>query len=301
MPSASLNLDRLAAFVNAVESKSLTQSAHNLFLTQPCVSKYVKALEEMFDLKLIERGPRGIEPTEAGSILYQLARNLLVSAEGLNRAMSEYRDAKVGCISIGASVITGDYLLPSILGKFKLLNPGAEIAMHIGISEDIFQSVQDGEIQIGITACVSSPRDLEVEVLCTDEIVLVVSPRHVLANCSSITLEQLAEYGIFYPPARSYTWEAVTEVLERANITPRVVMELRHPEAVKRAVEQGVGVALVCRIVAERELLDGTLHWVKIEGVTMPVEYKLIYNPSLYQSPILRHFLSFLRSELRGS
>lgn len=301
MPNALHNLDRLAAFVSAVESKSLTRAAQELFLTQPCVSKYVKALEEMFDLRLIERGPRGIEPTEAGSILYQLARNLLLSAEGLGQAMSEYRDAKVGRLSIGASVITADYLLPSILGRFKLLNPGAEIAMRTGISEDIFQAVQDGEIQIGITACVSSPKDLEVEVLCTDEIVLVVSPHHVLSNCSAITLEQLAQHGILYPPARSYTWEVVTEVLDRASITPRGVMELGHPEAVKRAVEQGVGVALVCRIVAERELSDGTLHEVKIEGVTMPVEYKLIYNPLLYQSPVLRHFLSFLRSELSGS
>ncbi len=292
------NLDRLVVFVNVVDKQSVTQAAEDLYLTQPCISKHIKALEELFGVTLLERGRRRIVPTEAGWIVYRFAQNIIHSLEDLDNAMSEFRGAKVGNLYIGASSTIGNYLLPPILSRFKSQNPGADIILRIGTSQQVYEAVENGDIQIGLTTGIHIPEDLAVEVLCRDELVVVAARNHPLSEQDTITVQQLAEQDFIHSPYGTPTCDLIIETLNRVGIKPRIVIALEHPEAIKRAVEEHMGVSLLYRISVARELASGTLRELKVQGLSFWGDYNIIYNPSRYQSPILRRFLDFLRKEI---
>ena len=295
MNGAIHNVDRLAVFVCVVDNQSMTQAAELVCLSQPCISKYIKELEEAFGVPLLDRAGRRIVPTEAGRILYRFAKNLGGLLEDMDNAISEFRGGQVGTLTIGASTPIGTYLLPPVLGRFKTQHPGSDVTLHLGSSDEIYQQVENGDLQIGLTTGHSIPPDLEAEIFCKDEMVVVASPRHPLADQGKITVQQLAEEGVVHSPRGSTTYGLMREAWDRLGIKPRLVMGLDQAEALKRFVEEQVGVSLLCRISVARELASGALRELKVEGGGFWCDFNIVHHPCRYQSPIVRNFVTFLR------
>lgn len=297
MNGAIHNVDRLMVFVCVVDKQSVTQAAELVYLSQPCVSKYIKELEEAFGVPLLERAGRRIVPTEAGKILYRFAKNLVGLLDDMDNAISEFRGGQVGTLTMGASTPIGTYLLPPILGRFKAQHLGSDVTLHLGSSDEIYQQVEDGDLQIGLTTGHSIPRDLASEFFCRDEMVVVASPRHPLADQGKITVQQLAEEGVVHSPRGSTTYGLMREAWDRLGIKPRLVMGLDQAEALKRFVEEQVGVSLLCRISVARELASGVLRELKVEGGDFWCDFNIVHHPCRYQAPIVRNFLTYLREQ----
>ena len=291
------NLDRLVVFVTVVDKQSLTEAAEELLLTQPGVSQHIKSLEETYGVRLLERKRRPATPTEAGRTVYRFAKNILGLVEDLDHSISELRGAQVGKLHIGASTPIGSYLLPPILIRFKRQYPGAEIRLMITTGDQIYQALQHGDIQLGLTYAAKIPDDLPAEILCEEEMVLVVAPHHPLASQGTVTVRQLAEQSFIVAPEGTPEGEILAQAWRRMGLVPRVALTVDHVEAAKRAVQEGTVVCLVPRVCVAHELAAGDLAELKIRDVRFRGHYRIIHSP-FYQSPLLQHFLSFLRSEV---
>jgi len=292
-----LDLHRLAVFVSVVERKSVSQAAGDLYLSQPAVSKHIKALEKLYGVRLLERSRRPVTPTEAGRIFYRFAKSAMHSLEDLDNAMKEFNEGHAGALAIGASGTTGQYLLPPILARFKQKHPGADLRVRVAAPEHIYREVQNGELQLGVTSGTDVPRDLASEVLGRDELVLVAAPGHPLAGREGITAQELAEEGFVHSPPGTPVYELMMEPLVRAGITPRMVMTTDQVETAKRAVQEGLGVSFLFRIAVEREIQAGHLCELRFHGLRFLGVHNLIYSPTRYQSALVRRFLSVLRKE----
>lgn len=292
------NLDRLVTFMAVIEKRSVTRAAESLYITQPCISKHIKTLEQKFGVKLLERRGKLLEPTEAGWMVYRFARNLKHSLEDLDHAILELRGGRTGKLMVGATSTLGNYLLPQLLSRFKTQNAGVDVSLWTAAPEVIYQAVYNGEIQLGVTTGVNIPKGLSVEVLCRDELVVVASPNHPLAAQATITPEELGRQAFVHTAAGTPINELVVRTLGQIGIIPNIVMSLDNPEAIKRAIEENVGVSILYRISVARELTNGILRELKVKGVSFWGEYNLISHPSRYQSPVLRSFLAFLRKEI---
>lgn len=295
------NTDRLTIFVSVVDHCSLTRAADELGLTQPSISKHMKSLEDLLGVRLIEHGRRPIVPTEAGRTVYRFAKEVMRSLGDLKDAVAEFAGAKKGTLLIGASMTVGNYLMPAILARFKARNPGAEISLRVGVSQQVYQQVLDGDLQIGFTTGLNIPAELTSEAICRDELVLVVGPSHPLAESGLITIAQLAEQDFIHSPRGTPTFEVLQEAMRGIGIVPRLYMSMDHPEAIKRAVRAHVGVSFLYRVSVAEELAAGTLRELHVEGSYFQGAYHLIRNPTLYQSPLLRSFISFLRFEIANT
>jgi len=298
MATGMLDLHRLAVFVSVVERESFSQAAEDLCLSQPCVSKHIKALEKLYGVRLLERGRRPVAPTEAGKIVYRFVKNAIHSLEDLDNAMKEFNGGQTGVLAIGASVTTGNYLLPPILGRFKRQYPGVELRMRIAAPQYIYQAVQNGELQLGVTPGINVPKDLAVEALCKDELVLVAAPGHPLAGREKITVQELGEQGFIHSPPGTPIYELMKEALGKVGVSPSIIMAMDQIEAAKRAMQEGLGVSFLFRVSVEREIESGDLVGLNFEGPRFWAAYNLISSPTRYHSPLVRRFQSFLRSEV---
>ncbi|MDH7479156.1 MAG: LysR family transcriptional regulator, partial [Syntrophomonadaceae bacterium] len=130
-----MNLNLLLTFVQVVEKRSLSAAARDLFLSQPAVSKHVQALEDLYGVQLLERVGYRIRPTETGEVLYRYAREVLRVLEELDDALTRTATGVRGRLAIGASTVPGNYILPSIIGRFKRVYPMVQITLEIGDSE----------------------------------------------------------------------------------------------------------------------------------------------------------------------
>jgi DNA-binding transcriptional LysR family regulator len=186
----------LEAFLAVARERSFTRAARNLFLTQPSVTARIQALEQEIGRPLFERRGRTVRLTEAGEALLSYAERAL---DLLHEGIEAAREALgAGTVSIGATVSAATAILPDLLAAFRRDRPGARIVVRYGHSNEVMELLRDGVVDVGFVVRPLHEPLITVEPILTDEIVLVIPPRHELARHSRVHVQQVAGYSLIF-------------------------------------------------------------------------------------------------------
>ncbi len=252
---------RLQVFHTVARLLSFTKAAESLHMTQPAVTFQVRQLEEHFNTRLFDRSHNRISLTEAGERVYAYADSIFELYREMENEVREMTGVIRGSLTIGASTTIAEYMLPSLLGDFKAKYPEVEIHLKVSNSEGIVSMVENNTIDLGVVESSVSNKNLVVETCREDQLLAIVPPGHPLASEDSIKIGKLLEYPFICREEGSGTRDVIADYLRSvgAGAELDVSMELGSPEAVKGAVEAGMGISIVSRATVQKELKLGSL------------------------------------------
>lgn len=292
---------RLQVFYTVAKQLSFTKAAELLFMTQPAVTFQVKQLEEHFNTRLFERSHSKISLTPAGDLVLDYAERILNLTAEMETRMGEMTGQISGILMLGASTTIAEYMLPRKLGDFKVRYPQVQARLTVANSETIESKVADHTLDVGLIEAPSQHPQLKSIVCCMDELVMICSPQHAFAKYADIAPMQMAEQPYISRETGSGTRNVVDDYLRQGGVHPEdlhIVMELGSLEAIKGAVEAGLGIAIVSRSTILKELKLGDL-------VAIPLNPPLIrplsvvYADGKFRSRLLQTFLDYAETRLK--
>lgn len=262
-----MTLDQLRVFVAVAERQHVTRAAEALHLAQSAASASIAALEGQHGTKLFHRVGRHIELTEAGAIFLVKARAVLAHAQAAELALSELAGLTRGTLAVQASQTIASYWLPRYLVSFRRAFPGIEIRLTIGNTAQVANAVRDGTAELGFVEGTVDDPMLAIHPVARDRLVAVVSPEHPWSTRSAVAPSELADTEWVLREPGSGTRAMFEQALEGYGIpagTLRVVLELPSNEAVRAAVEAGMGATALSASVVAPSLEAGLLHQVAL-------------------------------------
>ena len=290
----------MRVFVTAARTLSFSKCAAALNITQPAVSRHIGELEARYGMPLFVRGTSGVALTKAGGLLLQHAEGLLSAYQKMDYDMELLSQTSRGRLSIGASTTIAMYLLPPVLAAFMERSGGVEVSMLSGNSENVEQWLRDGTVDIGFVENASRRPWLHYEPLMADELVLVAGTQGRYGSLESVTPDELRGLPLVLREKGSGTREIIERALGQHGLRVedlRVVIELSSTEAIKAFVRSSDTLAIVSVIALHRELADGSLRIVDIDGVDMPREFATVVRPGEF-SGLNERFHHFILREI---
>lgn len=294
-----MDLGQLEAFVQVAERQSFSRAAESLGLTQPSVTARIQALERDLHETLFERNGRGVRLTEVGvSFLPHVQRVLKALQDGRDAVLS-LQELEMGMLRLGVAPTISTYVLPELLTMFRSRYPGIEVSVRTEYSQQIVQLVLADEVQVGLERTITHP-DVVTVPLYKDELVLVVAPEHPFAKRRRATIEEVSQQPLIMFNRGSSYYTLVHTALRQAGAPVSPAMELDNMEATKKMVEERLGIAMLPKAAVERELGDGGLHQVQVDGMTMPQrEISVIYRRGRPLSRSARAFIELLEQRYK--
>ena len=281
-----MNLQHLRYFLAVARTGRFTEAARQQHVTQPTVSSAIAELEAELGVRLFHRG-RQVSLTLEGRTLVDYAvqvEDLLVEARERVGAPQPGDSFRFGAID--AAVI---YLLPEVLRDYVVAHPEVELAIDVGpTSRDLVEDVLANRSEFAIVSLpVEHPRLLTLAAL-RDEMPLVVGAVHPLAGRRQLRVRDLAEQPFILFQPDSVSRHIVDEHFAEAGFTPRVAMEMRSPEAMRKLVEAGVGISFLPRIAVQESLAAGTLREIRVQELAVHREIGLAWRRGRYFGPAVR-------------
>jgi DNA-binding transcriptional LysR family regulator len=258
-----MTLEQLRIFVAVAERCHVTQAARALNLAQSAASHAIAALESRHQAKLFKRAGRGIELTEAGLVFLEEARAVLARAGAAELALSEFGGLKRGMLPVQASQTIASGWLPRHLVAFKKAYPQIQIRLTIGNTAQVAAAVENGTAELGFVEGAVETKHLVCEPVARDLLIVVVGPEHPWAGGKALAPEDLAAAEWVLREPGSGTRSAFEDALAAHGIKPsslKVSLELPSNEAVRGAVEAGLGATAISASVAAPSLEAGLLH-----------------------------------------
>jgi len=290
MPELPFTLDQLRILKAIAAQGSFKKAADMLYVTQPAVSLQIQNLEKQLEITIFDRGGRKALLTEAGKLLLDYCERILNQCDEACKAIEDLNSLKGGTLVIGASQTTGTYLMPRMIGLFRQKYPDVSVQLQVHSTRRTGWSVANGQIDLAIIGG-QLPADLEglLQIIpyATDEVALVLPSTHILAKNKELTKEDLYKLNFVTLDSQSTTRKVVDKLLKDSGLDIqrlKIEMELNSLEAIKNAVQSGLGAAFLPVVSIERELSAGSLHKPHIADLEVKRQLKLISNPSRYTS-----------------
>jgi DNA-binding transcriptional LysR family regulator len=304
MSDLPFTLDQLRILKAIAAEGSFKRAADSLYVSQPAVSLQVQNLERQLDVPLFDRGGRRAQLTEAGHLLLSYGDRILALCQETCRAIEDLQNLQGGTLIIGASQTTGTYLMPKLIGIFRQSYPDVAVQLHVHSTRRTCWSVMNGQVDLAIIGGevpLELQSALEIEPYADDELALVLPVFHPLAQKDVVQREDLYKLGFIALDAQSTIRKVIDQILVRGNIDPRLLkveMELNSIEAIKNAVQSGLGAAFISVSAIEKELKLGALKRVNVENVVVKRTLSLILNPNRYRSKASEIFISEILPQL---
>lgn len=304
MSDLPFTLDQLRILKAIAAEGSFKRAADSLYVSQPAVSLQVQNLERQLDVPLFDRGGRRAQLTEAGHLLLEYGDRILALCQETCRAIEDLQNLQGGTLIIGASQTTGTYLMPKLIGVFRHVYPDVAVQLHVHSTRRTCWSVVNGQVDLAIIGGevpLELQSSLEIAPYAEDELALVLPVFHPLAQKDTVQREDLYRLGFITLDAQSTIRKVIDQILVRGNIDPRLLkveMELNSIEAIKNAVQSGLGAAFISVSAIEKELKLGALKRVNIENVVIKRTLSLILNPNRYRSKASEIFIAKILPQL---
>lgn len=296
MSDLPFTLDQLRILKAIAAEGSFKRAADSLYVSQPAVSLQVQNLERQLDVPLFDRGGRKAQLTEAGYLLLSYGEKILTLCQETCRAIEDLQNLQGGTLIIGASQTTGTYLLPRMIGLFRQRYPDVSVQLHVHSTRRTSWSVANGQIDLAIIGGevpAELQESLEIIPYSEDELALILPVFHTLAKNPIIHKDDLYKLQFIALDSQSTIRKVIDQVLSRCDIDTRrlkVEMELNSIEAIKNAVQAGLGAAFVSVSAIEKELDMEVIHRATIEEVVVKRMLSVIINPNRYRSKAAEAF-----------
>lgn len=253
---------RLQVFHTVAGVLSFTRAAEALHMTQPAVTHQIRQLEEELNARLFDRGNNSISLTDAGEQVMIYADRIINLYGEMSESVKELTGDKAGLITLGASTTIAEYMLPGLLGDFRRNFPDVQITLRVANTDAIVALVADNTIDLGVVEGEVDNQLLRVERCQEDELQVIMPPGHPLSNSESIEPMALSSYPFIHREDGSGTRSVVERYLSAHGVDEHTLnrpFELGSTEAIKGAVQAGMGITIVSRATFSRELALGLL------------------------------------------
>jgi DNA-binding transcriptional LysR family regulator len=278
----------LESFLTVAAASSVSRAAKRLHLSQPAVTKQVRALEHTLGVKLLERTARGVRLTAAGELLRSYARRSAALLDECQASLADLAAGDLGKLAIGAGVTTSIFQLPAWLRSYRRRWPRVDVRVRTGSSRDVAELVREREVDCGFVTSEIKQRALIVRRLYSEEIVLVAAPSLQLParpGLDSVPLIMFPEHSGF----RRFLERALAE----AGLHPQAKMEIDSVEATKALLAIGLGAAFLPAVAVQRELQQRQLRRLAVQGLPRLRRYtSLLLREDRVPSAALKRFLS---------
>jgi DNA-binding transcriptional LysR family regulator len=296
-----VEIRQLRAFVAIAETGTFTAGALRVHVTQAAISMQIRQLETEIGARVFVRAPRHVILTEAGEQLLRRARHILREHDAALDEIGELAGAERGRLRIGsASAMVLTEQLPAILKDLRKQHPAAEISVTSGTSEVLVDQILAGEVDIAFVSLPVDVRGIKTERLSEDQLVAIASPHHRLSKQKTISAYTLAGERLILGERGGNTRRLIDQFFAQAGVTLRVAMELSRQQAIKRMVEEDMGVGIVPLQSVRDEVERGKLIRWWIEGAQINWELGIAQLSNGYDSPIMQKFVALARKDFSG-
>ncbi len=289
-----MNLNQLKIFYLAAKLGSLSAAAESLYITQPAVTKGIQRLQEHYEIKLFNRFGKKMALTDAGEVLYGIAESIFEMENQAEESLRDFQQRKRGFIRILSSESFGSYYLPFIINRFIRLNPRIRISMEILPTEQIVEKTAALANDLGFISYPVPHKKLVSREVLEDSYQIIVPANHPLAVKSLIEPGDLSGQSLIVHEKGSAPRRSTEEYIRRHNITVAIPMEHSNNEAIKTAVEEGLGIGVITRHVASKELAMGTLRAIPLSDPAMMRKFYLIHHKDKYLSRPLQGLIDIV-------
>jgi len=290
-----MNLNQLRTFYFAVKCGSFSAAAEALFVTQPAVTKQIQQLQTAFGVKLLNRFGKKMVLTDAGEALYDFADKIFQIENQAEESLRDFQQRKSGRLRVHASESFGAYYLPFVIQLFRRRSPRIHVAVTVFTNEQIVENTLRLENDLGFVSSPVEHKKLVTEEVLEDRLVLIVPPSHPFARKKVLDPRKLEGQSIIMHEKGSASRNIVDEFIRKNNLSISVTLELSNNEAIKRAVEQGLGLSLISENVVREEIERKKLKPVPVADPTLKRKYFLIYHKDKYLSQPFQMFLSMVK------
>jgi len=290
----SITLRQLEIFIAVAETAQVTKASKKLFVTQSAVSMALAELENQLGGSLFDRHGRSLLLNERGRYLLPLSKEILGQVANVVNSMSVKNDTLSGRINVVASTTIGDYILPYLIGAFKRIHPQIHINLLVHHTRYAESLVLDGKVEVGFVEGPVNNPDTVKRLWFKDELVVIAGPMDPLSQKHSFDVKKdFTNTRWIMREEGSGTVEIFRKKMENYLDQINVVMEMGHPESIKKAVESGVGLACLSYLTVCREVEHGWLKTLQFEGVDMKRKLHIISRKNHKMNDALAEFLSF--------
>jgi DNA-binding transcriptional LysR family regulator len=291
-------LRQMSIFVAVARFESVSRAAQALSLSQSATSTALGELERQYDTLLFDRVGKNLRLNELGQSLLPQAVDLIERADGLETLL-EGR-AGFGKLRIGATLTIGNYLATLIVADFLQRHPEGEVQLQVHNTATIVDQVARYELDLGLIEGNCRHPDLVVEPWVEDELVVFCAPTHPLASKGTATLAELSAESWIVRETGSGTRETLDQALRHHHAEVKVRLELEHTEAIKRAVEFGLGIGCISRLALREAFRRGSLVAIETPALDLRRHFHFLWHKRKFQTAGMREFIGLCRAMTAG-
>jgi len=298
------SLRQLEIFVAISRTESVSRAAEELSLSQSATSTALGELEKQFSLQLFDRLGKSLRINETGQQLLPRAVELLDRAKEIEGLLGG--QSGLGRMTIGATLTVGNYLATILVARFLQAHPESRIQLKVHNTRTIVQQIANHELDLGMIEGDCHHPDIEVQPWIADELVVFSAPDHPLAKlhkgeARKISMERLLEEPWILREKGSGTRETFDRAFHNHHAKLNIRLELEHTEAIKRAVESGLGIGCISRLALKDAFRRGSLVPLATPSLDLSRYFYFLWHKQKYQTAGMREFLALCRQMTAGA
>jgi len=287
-----MNLNQLKIFYMAAKNRNLSLAARELFITQPAVTKGIQRLQEFYDMKFVDHVGKKLLLTDAGQVLYEIAEKIFELENQAEESIRDFQQRKRGHIRILSSESFGDYYLPRIIIPYSKSYPLVRITMNILPTDQVVSQTAILNNDLGFISYPVEHNKLQVKEVLKDQLVIITPSDHPLTRKKKLAPSDLAGQLLIMHETGSAPRKAIEDYIRKNNLSVKIPLELSSNRAIKRAVEDGIGIALISRKVAREEIEAGRLMAIPLSDPSMTRKFYMVHHKDKYLSESLQNFIA---------
>ncbi len=291
-----MNLNQLKIFYLAAKNGSLSLAAQKLFITQPAVTKGIQRLQEHYDMKFIDHVGKRLVLTDAGEALYAIAEKIFALESQAEASIRDFQQRKRGHIRILSSESFGDYYLPQIIIQFSKAYPLVQISMDILPTDQVVSQTADLKNDLGFISYPVEHNKLVGREVFEDRLVIIAPNDHPLTRKTDLKPIDLEGQLLVMHEKSSAPRSAIDAYIRMHRLSVKIPLEMSSNRAIKRAVEEGIGIALISSKVAQEQVKAGRITAIPLSDPSMKRKFYMVHHRDKYLSGSLRDFMDTVYS-----
>jgi DNA-binding transcriptional LysR family regulator len=293
-----LSLRQIEVFAAIARSENVSRAAATLAMSQSAASSALVELERQFDCPLFDRIGKSLRLNSTGRGLLPQAEELLARAAEIEGYLA---GGTLGPLAVGATLTIGNYLATLVVAEYLQQHPAAKIGLHVANTQDIVDRLRRFELDIGLIEGETHEPDLLLEPWLDDALVVFCAPRHALAEAGAADAPRLAAQKWIVRERGSGTRALFDQVIARAIPDLHIQLELEHTEAIKRAVESGLGIGCLSRLSLREAFRRGSLVEIATPQFDLKRHFYFARHRQRHVSPAMQAFLALCRESSGGA
>ncbi len=282
-------LRQLEVFLATAHFENISKAADSLAMSQSAASGALRDLERQFDVQLFDRTGKRLQLNEQGRLLRSKAESVLEQARELEQELIQHRE--VGQLRLGATLTIGNYLAVGLIADFMQQAPDATVSLEVANTAAIADMVLNFDLDVGLVEGELQHRDLEVRYWRDDELVVFCGPDHPLAGRGELSDRELVSARWILRESGSGTRQGFDRAMHGLLPELDIALELQHTEAIKRAVEEGLGISCLSHIALRDAFRRGTLVPLPVSHRDFARAFYIILRRDKYRSAGIRAWL----------